>query len=75
MIYCMYQFIKCVRSDDFIDVSILRDFKKYMFIRASQCNKAYILTSKKAFDNCFLYAVPKLWNTLPNNINGLDSFD
>ena len=47
------QDFKCVHSDDFIEVFMLRDINKFILARASQCNKAFILTSKKACHNCF----------------------
>ena len=46
----------------------ISQINKSMSTRASFAGKSYITLFKMSYENCFLYIVPKLWNTLPNNI-------
>ena len=63
------QFFTNVYSEDFnANLSLLNQINKSMSTHASFANKSYITLFKTSCDNCCLYTVPKLWNSLANNI-------
>ncbi len=57
------QYFYNVHSDDSNNVTLLSQINKSVLTRASQSNKAYILTSKKSCDNSYLYTAPKYCGT------------
>ena len=57
------------------NITLLSKNTKSMQTRASKCNKAFLLKSKKSCDNCFCFNAPKVWNCLPNKITCLNNFN
>ena len=57
------------------NITFLNQVNKSVHTRASQSNKAFIFKSKKSCNNCFIFAAPKLWNTLPNNVTMSNNFN